>query len=78
MKKINDLLAEKIKNAPDFIYKIVIVTKDGSDINSLNLSNSNELMENIYSSQQSGTKILGLSDLDEIISIEEDEEVGIL
>lgn len=77
MSKLTKKLEQAIRQHTEKTYKILIVTKQGSHANDLDIKDVNQLMENIYSAELKGTAILELAEKKSIESIEPDEEVSI-
>ncbi len=78
MQKIEEALAKLIKEAPGDTYRIVITFDPGEAFDSLGLKEANRIMHNIASAALSGREITDLSENEAIVSIELDQEAGIL
>lgn len=78
MEKVEKKLAELIIKEPSKEYKIIIVFDDTMNVDIFRLNKYKLLMHNILSTTITGEKIKELSKINAIISIENDQEMGIL
>ncbi|NBC64242.1 MAG: hypothetical protein GVY07_01095 [Bacteroidetes bacterium] len=77
MKNIQTELENAIRNHPEKSYRVLIITKDGSDVSKLNLEDAKKLMDNIISAELKGSKILSIAKKSIVESIELDSEMTI-
>ncbi|MDZ7718154.1 MAG: hypothetical protein U5K72_04970 [Balneolaceae bacterium] len=77
MKNIQTDLENAIRKYPEKSYRVLIVTKEGTNADDLKLEQANKLMDNILSAELKGSKILSLAEHKSVQSIELDEEVRI-
>lgn len=77
MNKINKRLEDAIRENPEKNYRILITTKEGSDLKQLKINDAQELMENIFSAEMKGSKIQSLAENKKVQSIELDGEMSI-
>lgn len=77
MKNIQTELENAIRQNPEKSYKVIIVTKDGSDSNELKIEHAKKLMDNILSAELNGSKILSIAKNKSVESIELDSEMTI-
>jgi hypothetical protein len=78
MEKINKNLKQAAKNKPGEKFKVLIVVKEGSDLKKLSLNQSKKLMDNMVSASLEGKEVEALAQNEDVISIEEDQEMGIM
>ena len=77
MKKIDKTLENVIRQHPEKSYRVLIVTRDGTDLNQFNIDNAKQLMDNIISAELKGATILSIAEHNTVESIELDGEVSI-
>lgn len=77
MKILNKRLEDAIRKHPEKKYKIIFTTKEGTDLKQLKISDTEELMQNIYSAEISGSQIQTLAENKKVDSIELDQEMSI-
>jgi len=77
MSKIEKTLENEIHRNPEKTYQVLIVTEEGIDVHQLDFKPSGKLMDNIFSAELKGSKIMDLSKHKSIQSIEQDEEMSI-
>ncbi|NBC03510.1 MAG: hypothetical protein GVY20_07365 [Bacteroidetes bacterium] len=77
MKNIQTELENAIRNHPEKSYRVLIVTKDGTDVSKLKLEDAKKLMDNILSAELKGSKILSIAKNSIVESIELDSEMTI-
>jgi len=78
MNKLHSNLEREICLHPDKVFNVIITLKEGSPPDNLGLSNYKVLMENIITSGLGANQLHSLSEADEIVAIELDEEMGAL
>lgn len=78
MEKIDEKLKHSAESKPGEKFKVLIVVKEGSDLKKLHLNQSKKLMDNIVSASLEGKEVVALAQNEDVISIEKDEEMGIL
>lgn len=77
MKNLQTDLENAIRQHPEKSYRVLIVTKDESDMSELKIENAKKLMDNILSAELKGSKILSIAKNSSVKSIELDSEVSI-
>lgn len=77
MKKIEKNLEEAIRQNPEKNYRILITTKEGTELNTFKIENAKKLMDNIFSAELKGSKIQSIAEQKDVESIELDGEMSI-
>jgi hypothetical protein len=77
MKKIEKNLEEAIRQNPEKNYRILITTKEGTELNTFKIENAKKLMDNIFSAELKGSKIQSIAEQKAVESIELDSEMSI-
>lgn len=77
MEKIAQTLKESIRQNPEKSYRVLVVTKEGSSTNDLEIKNYKLMMDNILLAELKGSKILKLAEKESVQSIELDQEMSI-
>lgn len=77
MKKIEKNLEEAIRQNPEKNYRILITTKEGTELNTFKIENAKKLMDNIFSAELKGSKIQSIAEQKTVESIELDGEMSI-
>ena len=78
MQKIEETLLKQVKEAPGTIYTIVITFDPSVEFESLGLKEAKQIMHNIASASLPGREILDLLENEAVVSIELDQETGML
>ena len=78
MQKIEEALFNRVKKDPGNTYHVVVIFDPSVTLESLGLKEAHRLMHNIASASLSGKEIFDLAANEAIISIEPDQETGIL
>lgn len=78
MGKLDQTFKESAESHPDEKFNVLIVVKEGADLKKLRLNHPKKLMDNILSASLEGREVVALAQEESVVSIEKDQEMGIM
>lgn len=78
MEKIKKSLRESAESDPDRLFNVLVVLREDANIKQIPLQDYNLVMENIASANIPGSKVIELSRLNAVKSIELDDDMSVL